>query len=129
MSTRRLFAYMWSGRKVGGCYLGKGSARTACDMYVKTPTPGAGGYNGWPRTTADIGTGCVKAPDFPKAVSTCYYASPSYGFAPAVYNTFCTSSGMANAVAQMKHAVENDKCGLCEREAQPERVVASSVRK
>lgn len=71
------------------------------------------GHDGWPLTTDNLGTGCVRAPDLPKRVTTCAYEFPSYGLTPAEHSALCTDSGKTNAVGQLRHAIQNDRCSDC----------------
>lgn len=113
ISPSDLYKAATNGNKVGGCYIQVNLGGGFCDMYVKTATVGNSGYRGWPRNTRNIGTGCVKAPDYPKKVSTCYYTSSEYrNWAMADRTSFCTPNGMQNAVAQLRHAVLNKQCAL-----------------
>eukprot|EP01026_Neomeris_dumetosa_P038247 TRINITY_DN3116_c0_g1_i17.p2 TRINITY_DN3116_c0_g1~~TRINITY_DN3116_c0_g1_i17.p2 ORF type:complete len:223 (+),score=0.98 TRINITY_DN3116_c0_g1_i17:249-917(+) len=76
-----------------------------CDLYVKS------GSDGYPLNQECQGIGCVKAPDFPRAINTCWYARDE--FCPEIQGLsgdFCTDSGVANAAAQLRHAIKNDHC-------------------
>lgn len=53
------------------------------------------------------GTGCVRAPNLPKGVTTCYFDDPSYPLTTAERRSFCTDSGKSNAVAILKHSIRN----------------------
>lgn len=87
-----------------------------CDLYVKAYTTGPaseGSYRGWPRTVLrGRGTGCVKAPDFPKRTGTCFYADPRYRLTAREVSLLCTNSGKNNALAQLRHALCNGQCGI-----------------
>ncbi len=84
-------------------------------MYAKvltTPTTSSG--------LPDLyGTGCVKAPDFPKSISTCWGAPNTY----PIYNTayggaypICTSSGIKNAANMIRIGIIKGHCNLpCEK--------------
>eukprot|EP01026_Neomeris_dumetosa_P058707 TRINITY_DN5472_c0_g1_i9.p2 TRINITY_DN5472_c0_g1~~TRINITY_DN5472_c0_g1_i9.p2 ORF type:complete len:277 (-),score=31.04 TRINITY_DN5472_c0_g1_i9:1041-1871(-) len=77
----------------------------ACDLYVKI------GSIGYPLNRYCGGTGCVKAPDFPRAIANCSYASAAYcPRIQALASDICTDSGVANAAAQLRHAITNDHC-------------------
>lgn len=96
------------------CYIERGGAGSACDVYVKTATIGSHSHRGWPRTTGGLGTGCVKSPDFaPKRVSHCYYNDPQYALTNAERASFCTNSGLTNAVNQLRHAINDGQCSFC----------------
>mmetsp|Transcript_12522 Transcript_12522/g.38246 ORF Transcript_12522/g.38246 Transcript_12522/m.38246 type:complete len:402 (-) Transcript_12522:94-1299(-) len=78
-----------------------------CDLYV------AAAGKRWPLNDKGKGLGCVKAPDFPKKVTRCpCKGGMCAGVSPQDEKSFCTSSGKANAVAVIRHAIENNKCGL-----------------
>lgn len=113
MAVDDLFAAATDGNRVGDCYIQQnGPGGGACDLYVKSAFPGAAADRGWPKTTGGRGTGCVRAPDFPKRVSTCYFDDPRYPLTTAERSSFCTDSGKSNAVAQLKHAIRNNACKL-----------------
>eukprot|EP01025_Chloroclados_australasicus_P007288 TRINITY_DN1232_c0_g3_i1.p1 TRINITY_DN1232_c0_g3~~TRINITY_DN1232_c0_g3_i1.p1 ORF type:complete len:205 (-),score=3.79 TRINITY_DN1232_c0_g3_i1:591-1205(-) len=83
----------------------------ACDFYVQSAIHGTGSYKGYPLTTAGTGTGCVKAPDYPKHVTTCWYDDADYGLAiNQITHVLCTEYGVPNAAAQLRHAIQNDAC-------------------
>ena len=56
--------------KIPGCRISfhEGISSTFCDMYVKV------GDEGFPLNRFGRGTGCVRAPDFPKRMSICWYS-------------------------------------------------------
>eukprot|EP00737_Agarophyton_chilense_P004682 gb/GEZJ01006109.1/.p1 GENE.gb/GEZJ01006109.1/~~gb/GEZJ01006109.1/.p1 ORF type:complete len:145 (-),score=14.10 gb/GEZJ01006109.1/:167-601(-) len=112
LSPQALFAYGIK-NEVGGCYISLHTGSSGyCDMYVKTATTG-NGYHGWPRNVNDQGTGCVKAPEFPRRRTYCWYQRSEYNNHPlSVRNTFCTNSGVTNAANQLKYAIEKDQCAL-----------------
>eukprot|EP01026_Neomeris_dumetosa_P052185 TRINITY_DN460_c0_g1_i3.p1 TRINITY_DN460_c0_g1~~TRINITY_DN460_c0_g1_i3.p1 ORF type:complete len:212 (-),score=16.48 TRINITY_DN460_c0_g1_i3:390-1025(-) len=91
---------------VNNCRINVRPNAGACYYYVSS-----GGSFGYPLTPDCRGTGCVKAPDEPKSVNTCYYQDRVYGSAiNEVASKFCTSNGVSNAAAQLRHAIENDAC-------------------
>jgi hypothetical protein len=98
--------YLWSmasgGNSVGNCRITPGGSNT-CDLYVKVSNVG------YPQSTVG-GTGCVKAPDFPKHMNVCWYNDPRYSLTAAERADFCTPYGRHNAVAQLCHALMR---GLC----------------
>ena len=94
-----------------GCRITRGGPSAACDLYVKTPSKDR--YNGWPLTPDGRGTGCVKAPDFPKRVGICYYTNPPYDVTAEQTASFCTNNGKANALAQLRDGLKNLKCHPC----------------
>eukprot|EP01026_Neomeris_dumetosa_P038248 TRINITY_DN3116_c0_g1_i3.p3 TRINITY_DN3116_c0_g1~~TRINITY_DN3116_c0_g1_i3.p3 ORF type:complete len:164 (+),score=7.19 TRINITY_DN3116_c0_g1_i3:212-703(+) len=74
-------------------------------LYVRS------GSNGYPLNRECDGTGCVKAPDFPRAINICWYERDEYcPEIQALSDEFCTDSGVANAAAQLRHAIANDRC-------------------
>jgi hypothetical protein len=92
------------GKSVGGCRIVPGGPGTYCDFYV------IAGNLGYPQVTAGGGTGCVKAPDFPKHMNVCWYNDPGYPLTAAERADFCTQSGKHNAVAQVCHALMHGAC-------------------
>lgn len=80
----------------------------ACDFYVKSFTTGAGTYNGWPRTTGGLGTGCVKS----TGGSFCYFNDPRYPLTSSERSLMCTSDAKKNSLAQLRHALCNNQCGI-----------------
>lgn len=111
LSKSELYRAATAGRRVGKCYISRNTGSGYCDLYVKSATVGEDGDKGWPKNSAWRGTGCVKAPDFPKRRSTCFYSS-GYGFSKETWSPFCTQYGVDNAVAQLRHAIQNDQCGF-----------------
>jgi hypothetical protein len=93
------------GKSIGSCSIRVGDSRHYCDLYVY-----AGG-KGYPQQSGGD-TGCVKAPDFPKHMSTCFYGiDPRFRFLGTVFLAdMCTESGKHNAVAMLCHALVR---GLC----------------
>ena len=112
LSVHQLYYAATGGRRVGGCYItvSPPPSRSYCDLYVISATVGSRGYRGWPRTTSNLGTGCVKAPDFPKRRSYCFYHSRQYSLSATDRASFCTNNGKSNAVAQLKHAIRRGQC-------------------
>ena len=100
------------GRRVGGCYIQVSPNGGYCDLYVKSATVGNHGHRGWPRSTSNVGTGCVKAPDFPKRRSHCFFSSSQYSLSATDRASFCTNNGKSNAVAQLKHAIRHGQCAI-----------------
>eukprot|EP01024_Parvocaulis_polyphysoides_P032625 TRINITY_DN291_c0_g1_i2.p2 TRINITY_DN291_c0_g1~~TRINITY_DN291_c0_g1_i2.p2 ORF type:complete len:163 (-),score=0.58 TRINITY_DN291_c0_g1_i2:139-627(-) len=94
---------------IGQCKIQRNTGFGFCDLYVAsgiTGTFGSQTYIGYPLSQLCRGTGCVKAPDFPKRVGTCWYSDPEYG---AVVNSrvtdYCSDKGIANAAAQLGDAI------------------------
>lgn len=112
LSPEALFAYGVKGA-VGGCRitLNTGS-RAYADLYVKTATVGNRGYRGWPRNVNGLGTGAVKAPEFPRKRTYCWFQRSEYRLPRSLRNAFCTNSGIRNAAAQLRYAVEKNQCNL-----------------
>lgn len=94
-----------------GCRITRGGASATCDLYVKTPRKGI--HNGWPLTPDGRGTGCVKAPYFPKQLRSCPYTNPPYSLTTAQITAFCTNNGKSNALAQLRDALNNLRCHPC----------------
>ena len=63
----------------GNCKINKGSATSACDLYAIVKLNN-GTWIGLPDL---LGTGCVKAPDFPKKMNVCWGSPNTY----PTYNT------------------------------------------
>ncbi|KAI0557941.1 hypothetical protein FGB62_249g05 [Gracilaria domingensis] len=82
------------------------------DLYVKTATVGNRGYRGWPRNVNDLGTGAVMAPEFPRARTYCWFQRSEYDLPQSLRDAFCTNSGVDNAAAQLKDAIEKDQCDI-----------------
>lgn len=101
-------------RLTGGCYISINKGGGFCDLYVISATVGASGYRGWPRSYDNRGTGCVKAPDFPKRRNICWYTMWNYYNWPLSQRLkMCASSfGEENAAEQLRHAIVNDQCML-----------------
>ena len=115
LSNDKLWALVTGGSRIGKCFVQEGGG--FCDLYAKAAERGTDGDTGYPKAVVNggrVGTGCVKAPDFPKRRSTCYFTDPRYGLPSDVVSSFCTEKGRDNAVALMRHALLNDKCGLCQ---------------
>lgn len=115
MNTSKLFLLASGGKKIGVCFIHQSSDPSDnCDLYVRSgKITGADYRTGWPREiSSKTGSGCVKAPDFAKQVSTCIYGAPEYGLSQPDVDAFCTGDGRDNAVAQLKHAIANNACGL-----------------
>lgn len=85
-------------------------ARMPMNACMQAYPPIVPGHDGWPLNTDNMGTGCVKAPDLPKGQSICFYARSEYSLTSGERAAFCTESGLTNAVAQLRHAVENGRC-------------------
>lgn len=111
LSTNDLYSLATKGNRVGACYIAEVSSGS-CDLYVKSAVSGSNGDLGWPKTTGNQGTGCVRAPDYPKKVSSCFYSSSSYVLSQSERNSFCTNSGKSNAVAQLQHAIRSNACSI-----------------
>lgn len=116
LSVDDFYASATRGNRVGDCYIAE-AKRGFCDLYAKSAIQGKNGDRGWPKTTSNTGTGCVRAPFLPRRVRTCYYRASNYNLPASLVNTFCTDDGKANAVAQLKHAVRNNACKLPVRPA------------
>jgi len=121
LSDNALWDQLTNGNKVGQCYIHVSPGRGACYLYAKSAISGGRGDYGWPKAWVDgqrRGTGCVKAPDLPKGVGTCYFSDPRYGLSQGVINSFCSNNGKSNALNQIRHALRNDACGLpkCRRD-------------
>ena len=110
LSDDALWTASTAGKNVGNCHIGFGSQRSFCDLYVSSATVGNNGNRGWPRNSNGLGTGCVKAPDFPKKMSGCFFQNAEYALSTAERESFCTESGKANALAQLRHAISTDQC-------------------
>ncbi|PXF43528.1 hypothetical protein BWQ96_06729 [Gracilariopsis chorda] len=113
LSPEALFAYGVKGA-VGACYISLNTGSSSyCDLYVNTATIGNNGHRGWPRKLNDMGTGCVKAPEFPRKRTYCWYSRSEYINHPqAIRDTFCTHPSVTNAANQLRDAVEKDQCAL-----------------
>lgn len=111
LSTDDLYEHATNRNRVGDCYISE-ARFGACDLYVKSAISGVNGDKGWPKTTDNSGTGCVKAPDYGKKVSTCFYSDNSYLLTQAERDSFCTEFGKENAVAQLRHAIRNNACSI-----------------
>lgn len=101
-------------RLAGGCRIDINTGSNFCDLYVISATVGAHGYRGWPRSFDNRGTGCVKAPDFPKGRNICWYTMWNYKNWPmSDRSKMCASSfGEDNAAEQLRHAILHDQCML-----------------
>lgn len=117
LSVSNFLAESTGGKRIGGCYIVPRAAFGACDMYAKSAVRGRDGDLGWPKTISKRGTGCVRAPNLPKRVTTCFYKSSSYRLPPDLVNRFCTDDGNSNAVSMIKHALQNGACNLPEPSA------------
>eukprot|EP01025_Chloroclados_australasicus_P058716 TRINITY_DN739_c0_g1_i8.p2 TRINITY_DN739_c0_g1~~TRINITY_DN739_c0_g1_i8.p2 ORF type:complete len:235 (-),score=13.72 TRINITY_DN739_c0_g1_i8:772-1410(-) len=108
------WALFWMGRNglLGDCKVSDSrNSGSFCDFYVTSSIHGQGSYKGYPLNTDCRGTGCVKAPDYPKGISTCWYSQAEYGGAiNQISNIFCTEDGIANGAAMLRHAIQNDAC-------------------
>lgn len=116
LDTHHLYNSLTGGRMVGKCRIQVSPKGGACYLYAKAAAQGADGDFGYPKANVNhklLGTGCVKAPDLPKHVNTCYYSDTRYGLSQSTIASFCTSKGKDNAVAMIRHAIRNKKCGLC----------------
>lgn len=93
-----------------GCRISDAQACStcACDFYVKAFTTGTGSYNGWPRTTDGLGTGCVKS----TSGSFCYFNDQKYALTSSERSLMCTSDAKKNSLAQLRHALCNNQCGI-----------------
>jgi hypothetical protein len=94
-----------NGASLGSCRIAQGGPGTACDLYVKFQ-----GGLGYPQLSTGGGTGCVRAPDYPKGMSTCWYTDTRYTLAAADRANFCTLSGRHNAATQVCHALTHGMC-------------------
>ena len=97
--------------EVGGCYISEcASRRCACSVYVKTAKFGSNGYHGWPRDINNEGTGCVLTPN---SQNHCFFTHPQYSNWPmSDLAPMCTTNGIANAAAQLRHAIRSDQCDI-----------------
>lgn len=112
-SNQEIIDASMNGNKIGGCFIQDNRGKAGfCDLYAKSALKGVNGDAGWPKTTSNRGTGCVRAPDLPKGVTTCFYQSSSYDLSTSLVDSFCTNNGFANAVEQIKHAIRNNACAL-----------------
>eukprot|EP01025_Chloroclados_australasicus_P014092 TRINITY_DN16585_c1_g1_i1.p1 TRINITY_DN16585_c1_g1~~TRINITY_DN16585_c1_g1_i1.p1 ORF type:complete len:197 (+),score=8.35 TRINITY_DN16585_c1_g1_i1:147-737(+) len=110
LSDQELFD-MGDDQGIENCYILQGGSGNACDLYVKSDIQGTHGDRGYPKNTQCRGTGCVKAPDFPKSVTTCYYTSSVYDSSVnSLASSFCTKEGVQNAAAMLRYAISNDVC-------------------
>lgn len=113
LPTSRFYWEATGGRRIGRCFIQvSGGPGAACYLYAKSAYRGHDGDYGWPKTTDWVGTGCVRAPNLPKRVTTCYYRDPRYRLSWALINKFCTNDGVFNAVNQLKHAIRNEACAI-----------------
>jgi hypothetical protein len=64
------------------------------------------GEDGWPE-----GTGCVKAPEFPKN-APCYYTNGPY-WPGDLQEDICTDNSIHNAAEQLRHALTLERCNVC----------------
>eukprot|EP00737_Agarophyton_chilense_P001353 gb/GEZJ01001519.1/.p1 GENE.gb/GEZJ01001519.1/~~gb/GEZJ01001519.1/.p1 ORF type:complete len:191 (-),score=22.71 gb/GEZJ01001519.1/:491-1063(-) len=112
MSNEDIWNSARDGSRIGKCYISSGGSGAHCDLYAKSAVKGIHGDYGWPKSTDKRGTGCVRAPDFPRKVGRCYYSDYVYNLPKDVVDSFCTGNGKNNAVAQIRHAIRNDACGL-----------------
>lgn len=110
LSIPDFLAESTQGVRIGGCYIVPKAASGACDMYAKSAVVGSDGDRGWPKTSTNRGTGCVRAPNLPRGITTCFYNSPSYDLTNDLVSSFCTDDGSQNAVAMIKHAIRNSAC-------------------
>lgn len=111
LSVDELYDQATKGNRVGECYIAEAKSGF-CDLYVKSAIQGASGDKGWPKTKSNRGTGCVKAPDYPKKIRRCFFLDSNYVLTEEERSPFCTEMGKTNAVAQLKHAIRNKACGI-----------------
>mmetsp|Transcript_3566 Transcript_3566/g.9922 ORF Transcript_3566/g.9922 Transcript_3566/m.9922 type:complete len:1103 (-) Transcript_3566:305-3613(-) len=93
------------GNKIGTCgVVDQRSGSGVCDFYFES------GEGRFPRTTTGSGTGCVKAPDFRKSASACYYSSSAYSLTPEEFSPLCTNSGVSNIAGHFRLALSKNEC-------------------
>lgn len=80
----------------------------ACSSYVKSYTIGNNNYNGWPRNLNDQGTGCVKS----DSSRFCYFNDLEYNLTLVERRFMCKQNSIKNALAQLRHALCNNQCGI-----------------
>lgn len=103
MSNAELFQAALN-REVGDCRIqdARNSTRTFCDYYVKTNVKGSLGMLGWPKNPhSGDSTGCIKAPQLPKRMSTCW---------PGNTASMCTNDHIQNAAETIRDAIKNCAC-------------------
>mmetsp|Transcript_12824 Transcript_12824/g.39455 ORF Transcript_12824/g.39455 Transcript_12824/m.39455 type:complete len:255 (-) Transcript_12824:251-1015(-) len=109
LSDEELFRRTTNGHTVGNCFVYlDNNPRTYCDMGVLI-----NGYNfhsRYPQTLDGRGTGCIKAPDFPKRMRACWYTDPDYGYDDETIASMCTESGVSNAAGTIRAAIREGKC-------------------
>lgn len=109
MSDFDLFFEASEGRRVGEHCRIKNSPQAACDFYVVAEASAATGYDGWPRSYEDRGRGCVYHPE---GKGKCSYLKNEYRqFDQDERAKMCAGDYVANAAAQLRHAILHDKCG------------------
>ena len=109
MSDEDLFYAASEGRRIGDYCRVKNSPNTACDYYVVAEASASTGYDGWPRTYNDRGRGCVYHPE---GKGKCAYLKDDYRhWAVEERQSMCAGNYLANAAAQLRHAIVNDACG------------------
>jgi len=109
MSDDDLFFAASEGRRIGDFCRVKSSPGTACDYYVVSEPSASTGYDGWPRTYEDRGKGCVYHPD---GKGKCLFTRDDYRHWPIEERErMCAGNYIANAAAQLRHAIANDACG------------------
>ncbi len=116
LNNHQLYEAVTGGRTIGQCRIAVDTGRGACYLYANAAEKGDDGKFGYPKNNIEgqrVGTGCVKAPDLPKNVETCYFSDTRYGLPASTVNDFCTENGTDNAVAIIRHAIIHKKCGPC----------------
>lgn len=119
LSDDKLWCAVTGGNRAGKCHISVCGG--ACDVYVKSAIRGDDGDYGYPKATRNgrkVGTGCVKAPDFPKRRTVCFF-DKSYNLPPPTVAKFCTNRGKDNALAIIRHAIRNNACdipSLCKKD-------------
>ena len=92
----------------GNCKVNKGSTTSACDLYAVVRLSN-GTWIGLPDL---VGTGCVRAPDFPKRQSTCWGPPNTYTNYNTTPTPICTGSGIKNAANMIRIAINRGWCKL-----------------
>jgi len=76
----------------------------ACDKYVSGRPDTSTGYDGIPRTTGGLGTGCVDT------TVPCYYSDPAYPLTETERASMCTADEVVNAAGQLRFGIRNGFC-------------------
>ena len=86
----------------------------SCDLYAQANNAASNQYPWLHKGLPDlIGTGCVKAPDWPKRRSTCWSSgSNTYPFYNSTPFPICTNNGKKNALNMIRIGIIKDHCDL-----------------